>query len=63
MEVDTGFLMIYDGGSEQAEIIGNLNGEIIDTKISSPRNQVFVVLHTNGKNASIRLNATVIKSK
>ena len=63
MEVDTGFLMIYDGGREQAEIIGNLNGEIIDTKISSPRNQVFVVLHTNGKNASIRLNATVIKSK
>ena len=64
MEVDTGFLMIYDGGSEQAEIIGNLNGEIIDTKISSPRNQVFVVLHTNGqKNASIRLNATVSQSK
>ena len=63
MEADTGFLMIYDGGSEQAEIIGNLNGEINDTKISTPRNQVFVVLHTNGKNASIRLNATVIKSK
>ena len=55
--------MIYDGGSEQAEMIGNLNGEINDTKISTPRNQVFVVLHTNGKNASIRLNATVIKSK
>ena len=63
MEGDTGFLMIYDGGSEQAELIGNLNGEINDTKISTPRNQVFVVLNTNGKNGSIRLNATVIKSK
>ena len=63
MEVDDGYFMIYDGGSEQAEMIGNLNGEINDTKISTPRNQVFVVLHTNGKNASIRLNATVIKSK
>ena len=55
--------MIYDGGSEQAEMIGNLNGEINNTKISTPRNQVFVVLNTKGRNASIRLNATVIKSK
>ena len=63
IEADTGILMIYDGGSEQAEMICNLNGEINDTKISTPRNQVFVVLNTHGKNASIRLNATVIKSK
>ena len=55
--------MIYDGGSEQAEMIDNLNGAINDTKISTPRNQVFVVLHTNGKNAKIQLNATVTKSK
>ena len=55
--------MIYDGGSEQAEVIGNLNGAMNGTKISTPRNQIFVVLHTNGNNASIRLNATVIKSK
>ena len=64
MEADTGFLMVYDGGSEQAEIIGNLNGEINDTKISTPRNQIFVILNTNGNNnASVRLNATVLKSK
>ena len=55
--------MIYDGGSEQAEVIGNLNGAMNGTKISTPRNQIFVVLHTNGKNAKIQLNATVIKSK
>ena len=56
--------MIYDGGSEKAEMIANLNGTMNDTKISTPKNQIFVVLHTNGKNkASIRLNATVIKSK
>ena len=63
MEADTGFLMIYDGGSEQAEMIGNLNGEINDTKISTPRNQAFIVLHTNGKNASIKLYAAVIESE
>ena len=64
MEANAGYFTIYDGGSEQAEMIGNLNGEINDTKISTPRNQIFVVLHTNGKNnASVRLNATVLKSK
>ena len=64
MNVDAGHLKIYDGGSEHAEIIGNLNGAMNDTTISTPRNQILVVLDTNGKNiASIRLNATVIKRK
>ena len=64
MNVDAGHLKIYDGGSEHAEMIGNLIEAINDTKLSTPRNQIFVVLDTNGKNnASIRLNATVIKSK
>ena len=64
MEADAGYLTIHDGGSEHAEIISNLNGVMNDTKISTPRNQIFIVLDTNGKNnASIRLNATVIKSK
>ena len=64
MKADAGYLTVHDGGSEHAEIISNLNGVMNDTKISTPRNQIFVVLDTNGKtNASIRLNATVIKSK
>ena len=64
MEADTGFLMIYDGGSEQAEIVGNLNEAINDTKISTPRSQIFVVLNTNEENdPRVRLNATVLKSK
>ena len=61
MGADAGHLSIYDGGSQHAMIIGNLNEAINDTKISTPRNQIFVVLHRN--NASVRLNATVIKSK
>ena len=64
MEANTGYLTIYDGGSEQAEIINTLNGAMNDTKISTPRNQIFVVLHRNGNNnANIRLNATVIECK
>ena len=62
MEADPGFLRIYDGGSEQAEMISNLKGAN-DTKISTPRNQIFIVLNTNGNNpANIRLNAAIIES-
>ena len=64
MSVDAGYLKIYDGGSEHAEIIGNLNEAINDTKISTPRSQIFVVLDTNEENnPRVRLNATVLKSK
>ena len=64
MKADAGYLTVHDGGSEHAEIISNLNGVMNDTKISTPRNQIFIVLDANGKNnASIRLNATVFKCK
>ena len=64
METNTGYLTIYDGGSEDADIVDNLNRTIFNTKISNSRNQIFVVFYTNGKNnASIRFNARVIKSK
>ena len=63
MEADTSFLTIYDGGSEQAEMIANLSTTINGTKISTPRNQMFAILYTNGQNATIKLNAAVIKCK
>ena len=64
MEGDTSFLKIYDGGSEQAEMIANLNGVMNDNKISTPRNQIFAVLNMNGNDdESIRFNAALIESK
>ena len=64
MGADTCFLTIHDGGSEQAEMIASLNVAINGTKISTSRNQIFVVLNMNGNNnASIKLNATVLESK
>ena len=64
MEANAGYFTIYDGGSEHAEIIGNLNGAMNNTKITTPRNQIFVILDTNGNNnLSVRLNARVLKSK
>ena len=64
MEDDASFLTIYEGGSEQAEIMETLNTTINNTRISTPRNQIFVVFNTIGNNpATIRLNATIIESK
>ena len=64
LEADISFLTIYEGGSEQAEMIANLHGTMNGTKISTPKNQIFAVLNTNGNNnASIRLNAAVLESK
>ena len=63
MEADISFLTIFNGGSEQAEMIAELTGAKNPTKISTPRSQIFIGLHSNGKNASIRLNAAIIESK
>ena len=64
MIVDAGYLTIYDGGSKHTDIIRSLSGAMNDTKISTPRNQLFVVLDTDGiNNTCVRLNATVIKCK
>ena len=64
MEDDASFLTIYEGGSEQAEIMETLNTTINNTRISTPRNQIFVVFNTIGNDpATIRLNATLIEGK
>ena len=64
MEDDTSFLTIHEGGGEQAEIIDTLNTTMNNTRISTPRNQIFVVFNTIGNNpANIKLNAKIIESK
>ena len=63
MEADNSHFLIYDGGSEEAEMIANHTEVMNGTKISTPRNQIFVVLQTNGKEYNIRVNAKVIKRK
>ena len=63
MEAENGSFLIYDGGSEKAEMIANINATMNGTKISTSRNQIFVLLHTDGNNGIIRLNSEVIESK
>ena len=63
MENDNSSLIIYDGGSEQAEMIANLNSAMNGTKISTPRNQIYVVIYTNGLTSKMKLNAEIIEGK
>ena len=62
MENDNSSLIIYDGGSKQAEMIANLNNAN-STKISTPRNQIFAVIYTNGQTSEIKLNARIVERK
>ena len=60
MENDNSSLIIYDGGSEKAEMIANLNNTN-STKISTPRNQIFAVIYTNGQTSEMKLNARIVE--
>ena len=62
MENDNSSLIIYDGGSEKAEMIANLNNAN-STKISTPRNQIYAVIYTNGITSKMKLNAAIIEGK
>ena len=62
MKNDDSSLIIYDGGSEQAEMIANLNNAN-STKISTPRNQIFAVIYTNGQTSEMKLNARIVERK
>ena len=63
MEDDTSFLTIHEGGGEQAEIIETLNTTMNNTRISTPRNQIFAVIYTNGQTSEMKLNARIVERK
>lgn len=47
LEDATDFLDIYNGGSDNSEMVAKLTGQINDTKVSISGNQIFVVFQTN----------------
>ena len=57
-------LKVYDGGSNHSDLIKKLTGTYRNTKISSPRNQMFIEFETSssvarrGFEASIHENST-----
>ena len=57
------FLTIHDGGSEDSEIVTKTTGQMNDTNISIPGNQMFVVFHTNEKTVRKGFHALIRESK
>ena len=63
LEDTNDFLEIYNGGSDDSEMVANLTGLMNDTKISISGNQMFLVFKTNNKIVSKGFHAMILESK
>ena len=63
LEYSNDFISIHDGGSDDSKMIANLTGQMNDTTISIPQNQMFVVFHTNEEIVMKGFHALIIESK
>ena len=63
MEEGIDFIVIHNGGSNDAEMIANLTGTRNETEISIPGNQMFVMFHKKEKNLNKGFHATILESK
>ena len=63
LEDTNDFLEIYNGGSDDSEMVANLTGLMNDTKISISGNQMFLVFKTNNEIVSKGFHALIIESK
>ena len=57
------FLSIYDGGSDDSEMVAKLTGQMNGTKISIQGNQMFVVFNTNEDSVIKGFHALIMESK
>ena len=63
LEDGVDFLSIHNGGSDDSEMVAKLTGQINDTKIAIPGNQMFVVFHTNEEIVRKGFQALIMESK
>ena len=63
LEDDKDFLSIHNGGSNYSEMVARLSGQINDTKIAIPGNQMFMVFNTNEGIVRKGFNALIIERK
>ena len=57
------FLDIYNGGSDNSEMVASLAGKLNDVKISISGNQMFLVFKTNNEIVSKGFHAMILESK
>ena len=62
LEDTNDYLSIHNGGSDDSEMVANLTGQMNDTKISIPGNQMFLVFKTNHEIVSKGFHAFIIES-
>ena len=55
-------LQIYDGGSKYSDLIKNMTGIHRNTKVSIPRNQMFVVFETSSIVSKRGFNASILEN-
>ena len=63
LEDNKDFLIIHDGGSDNAEMVEKLTGTMNETKISIPGNQMFLVFRTNEDIVRKGFHALIMESK
>ena len=63
LEDTNDYLSIYNGGSDDSEIVANLTGQMNDTTIAISGNQMFVVFKTNHDIISKGFHALILDSK
>ena len=63
LEDTNDYLGIYNGGSDDSEIVANLTGQMNDTTISISGNQMFVVFKTNHEIVAKGFHALILESK
>ena len=56
-------LVIHNGGNEDSKIVQKLTGQMNETKISIPGNQMFVVFKTNKDTVRKGFNAMIVGSE
>ena len=63
LEDTNDYLIIHNGGSDVSEMVANLTGQMNDTKISIPGNQILLVFKTNHETVAKGFHALIIESK
>ena len=57
------FLSIHNGGGDDSEMVAKMTGQMNDTKIYTPGNQMFLVFHTNEKIVRKGFHALIMEGK
>ena len=63
LEDGVDFLSIHNGGSDDSEMVAKLTGQMNDTKIAIPGNQMFVAFHSNKEIVRKGFQALIMESK